>query len=231
MRICVTFNSCTNLIEEVHLKKVFLSESKRLMSKIPKDFYLRDDVLTISRELLGKVLCTQINNSITRGIIVETEAYNGVTDRASHAFGGRRTNRTEIMYQMGGLSYVYLCYGIHHLFNIVTNLKDIPHAVLIRAIEPIDGIDIMMKRRSFNEMKNSLSSGPGVASKALGIEVKHTGIDLTNNQIWVEDHGITVKESEIVKSPRVGVDYAGEDAKLPWRLELRAINGRVLLND
>ena len=111
--------------------------------KLQKDFYQREDVLTISRELLGKVLCTQFEGELTSGIIVETEAYAGETDQASHTYGGRRTLRTEVMYAPGGVSYIYLCYGIHHLFNVVTNFEGIPHAILIRAIKPIDGIDIM----------------------------------------------------------------------------------------
>jgi DNA-3-methyladenine glycosylase len=115
--------------------------------KLALEFYSRKDVELIARQLLGKVLCSNIEGDITCGMIVETEAYAGITDRASHAYGGRRTARTEIMYRPGGTAYVYLCYGIHHLFNVVTNVQDQPHAVLIRAIEPIEGIDVMLKRR------------------------------------------------------------------------------------
>ena len=117
------------------------------MSKLSADFYQRDDVLLISHELLGKVLCTNFHGKLTSGIIVETEAYAGITDKASHAYGGRRTKRTKTMYASGGTAYVYLCYGIHHLFNIVTNKENIPHAVLIRAIQPRVGIDIILQRR------------------------------------------------------------------------------------
>ncbi len=118
------------------------------MSKLNRDFYQREDVLSISRELLGKILCTNFDGKFTNGMIVETEAYAGETDHASHAYGGRRTNRTETMYSPGGTAYVYLCYGIHHLFNVVTNAEDNPHAILIRAIEPIKGIESMLQRRN-----------------------------------------------------------------------------------
>src|SRR5438132_14057715 len=116
------------------------------MQKLPPTFYQRADVLTIAKELLGKLLVTQFNGQVTSGRIVETEAYNGVIDRASHAFGGRRTKRTEVMYGNGGTAYVYFTYGMHHLFNVVTNKADVPHAVLIRAVEPITGIEEMLLR-------------------------------------------------------------------------------------
>ena len=148
------------------------------MSKLGIDFYQREDVLAISHELLGKVLCTNFNGSLTTGIIVETEAYAGVADRASHAYGGRRTNRTEVMYSPPGTAYVYLCYGIHHLFNVVTNVEGVPHAVLIRAIEPIEGIDIMLQRRKMSKLLPKLTAGPGILSQALGISTQHSWISL-----------------------------------------------------
>lgn len=187
------------------------------MSKLKKDFYLRDDVVQISKELLGKYLFTKLDGKLTAGIITETEAYAGITDKASHAWNGRRTKRTEVMFAEGGTAYVYLCYGIHHLFNIVTNQKDIPHAVLIRAIKPVEGISHILKRRDKIKIDKTISGGPGTASQALGILTKHSGIDLTGNKIWVEDKGIKIKGKEIIVGPRVGVDYAGEDAKLPYR--------------
>ena len=145
------------------------------MSKLQADFYQREDDLLISRELLGKVLYTNFHGELTSGIIVETEAYAGTTDKASHAYGGRRTKRTKIMYSPGGYAYVYLCYGIHHLFNIVTNKENIPHAVLIRAIQPRDGIEIMLQRRNKKKVDHSLTSGPGSLTRALGITVKDLG--------------------------------------------------------
>lgn len=190
------------------------------MLKLPKNFYLRDDVIQVSKELLGKVLYTRFNGKITAGIITETEAYAGVTDRASHAWNGRRTKRTEIMFCEGGMSYVYLCYGMHHLFNIVTNGIDVPHAVLIRAIRPVEGIATMEKRRGMLITKKHFSDGPATLTQALGIRTTHTGIDLTGNKIWLEDRSIRCNENEIIASPRVGVDYAGEHAKLQWRFRL-----------
>ncbi len=185
--------------------------------KIDKAYYSNPDVLFLARDLLGKVLVTRINGAVTSGIITETEAYAGVTDKASHAYGNRRTGRTEVMYQPGGVAYVYLCYGIHYLFNVVTSVQDEPHAVLIRAVEPLAGKAIIEKRRNRSIDKASVSSGPGSVSKALGIDLGLNSKDLTGNEIWIEDHGSRYDDSEIVAAPRVGVDYAGEDALLPWR--------------
>lgn len=185
--------------------------------KIDKAYYSNPDVLFLARDLLGKVLVTRINGAVTSGIITETEAYAGVTDKASHAYGSRRTGRTEVMYRPGGVAYVYLCYGIHYLFNVVTSVQDEPHAVLIRAVEPLAGKAIIEKRRNMSIDKASVSSGPGSVSKALGIDLGLNSKDLTGNEIWIEDHGFRYDDSEIVAAPRVGVDYAGEDALLPWR--------------
>jgi DNA-3-methyladenine glycosylase (3mg) len=185
--------------------------------KLPLSYYLNQDVLFLAKDLLGKVLFTQKDGQITAGIIVETEAYFGKIDKASHAYGGRRTNRTEIMYSEGGVSYVYLCYGIHHLFNIVTSVNGEPHAVLIRAIEPLIGQEIMEMRRNMPAAKSAISSGPGSAAKALGIDNSFNKKDLGGEEIWVEDRGIKYPEHEIFAGPRVGVAYAQEDAFLPWR--------------
>ena len=190
------------------------------MSKLPADFYQREDVLVISRELLGKVLCTNFHGKLTSGIIVETEAYAGVTDKASHAYGGRRTKRTETMYAKGGSAYVYLCYGIHHLFNIVTNKENIPHAVLIRAIQPRDGIEIMLQRRNKKKVDQLLTGGPGSLTRALGITVKDSGTFLMDNLIWLEDQNINYTNQDILSSPRIGVQYAGKDAQKPWRFQI-----------
>ncbi|OXA75127.1 DNA-3-methyladenine glycosylase [Flavobacterium aquidurense] len=185
--------------------------------KLPLSYYLNQDVIFLAKDLLGKVLFTQIEGQITAGLIVETEAYFGEIDKASHAYGGRRTNRTEIMYSEGGVSYVYLCYGIHHLFNIVTSIKNEPHAVLIRAIEPLSGTEIMELRRNMTITNSAISSGPGSAAKALGINANFNKKDLDGDEIWLEDHSIRYTEDEIVATPRVGVTYAKEDAFLPWR--------------
>ena len=185
--------------------------------KLPFSYYLNPDVLFLAKDLLGKVLFTQIDGEITAGVIVETEAYFGVQDKASHAYGGRRTNRTETLYQHGGISYVYLCYGIHNLFNIVSSVEGEPHAVLIRAIEPLIGLDIMETRRKMAATKAAISSGPGSAAKALGIDRSFNEKELTGEEIWVEDHNIRYTPDQIAAVPRVGVAYAQEDALLPWR--------------
>lgn len=185
--------------------------------KLDQSFYERDDVIAISKELLGKYLMTCTNGIVTGGIIVETEAYNGRCDKACHAYPNKRTKRTEIMYEPGGKAYVYLCYGIHYLFNITTNINNKADAILIRAIEPVEGIDVMLKRRNLETVKPQLTAGPGVLSQALGISKLHYGASLSESQVWVEDRNYSIKEENIVACPRIGVDYAEEDALLPWR--------------
>ena len=191
------------------------------MSKLLREFYVRPSVVQIAKDLLGKYLLTRLEDTATGGMIVETEAYAGPEDRASHAYNSRRTSRTEIMFHEGGVAYVYLCYGIHHLFNIVTNVEGIPHAVLIRALEPTDGVELMLHRRNMKEVSPKLSGGPGTLTQALGIKTTHTQTDLTGEQIWLEDRGFLVPEDEIIAGPRVGVSYAGEDAENPWRFQLK----------
>ncbi|SFN94759.1 DNA-3-methyladenine glycosylase [Chryseobacterium oleae] len=189
--------------------------------KLPLSYYLNQDVIFLAKDLLGKVLFTEINGDITAGIIVETEAYFGVVDKASHAYGGRRTERTETLYSQGGISYVYLCYGIHHLFNVVTSVDGEPHAVLVRAVEPFVGQEIMELRRNMPADKAAISSGPGSAAKALGIDRSFNKKNLTENEIWVEDHGIRYAPEVIIAGPRIGVAYAQEDALLPWRFYVK----------
>lgn len=189
--------------------------------KLPLQFYERSDVALVAKELLGKVLITNFNTIVTAGRIVETEAYNGIVDKASHAFNNRRTNRTEIMFGHGGVAYVYLCYGIHHLFNVVTNLQDVPHAVLIRAVEPVAGVPYMLERTGKLIAGFDLTRGPGNVSKALGISVKNTGSSLLANEIFIADDGSNINQKDIIVSARIGVDYAAEDALLPYRFSLR----------
>jgi DNA-3-methyladenine glycosylase len=191
------------------------------MHKLTRSFYLRSNVLNISRELLGKYIFTNIDKQLTGGIITEVEAYAGITDKASHAYGNRRTQRNEIMYAKGGVAYVYLCYGIHHLFNIVTNSADIPHAILLRGIKPTQGIETMLYRRNKLKLDKTLTSGPGSVSQALGIKTTLNGTDLTGNLIWIEDRGLNPKVEDIITAPRIGVDYAGDDALLPFRFMLK----------
>lgn len=171
----------------------------------------------LAKALLGKELYTQFDGIVTSGIITETEAYNGVDDRASHAFGGKFTPHTKTMYEAGGICYVYLCYGIHHLFNVVTNIEGVPHAVLIRNIKPLKGLDTILARRNKKKVNKTLSTGPGTLSQALGIKTKHNNTSLLGDTIWIEDAGIEIPENEIIITPRIGVDYAGEDALLPYR--------------
>lgn len=185
--------------------------------KLPLSFYQSTDVNNIAQQLLGKELSTCIDGKLTSGIIVETEAYGGVTDKASHAYNGRFTNRTKVMYEPAGITYVYQCYGIHFLLNIVTASQDIPHAVLIRAIEPTVGIDIMMERRGMATFKNTITKGPGALAKALGIDMHLNRKDILGDEIWISNNGISITSDQIIACPRIGVDYAAEDALLPWR--------------
>lgn len=194
------------------------------MAVIPRSFYLREDVVLIARELLGKVLLTKTPDGITSGVICETEAYNGVIDQASHAYGNRVTVRTEVMYRRGGTAYVYLCYGIHSLFNIVTSKKGIPHAVLIRGIKPLEGKEIMLLRTGKDKLNDRMGIGPGKVSKLLGLHFSDTGKDLCHRPapseptgIWLEDRGIIPDPSSINVTARIGVEYAGKDALLPYR--------------
>ncbi|HLF64313.1 MAG TPA: DNA-3-methyladenine glycosylase [Saprospiraceae bacterium] len=191
--------------------------------RLPRKFYTGDDVVSNAQALLGKILCTCIDGILTSGIIVETEAYHGPEDKASHAYNGCRTARTEIMYSQGGTAYIYLCYGIHHLFNVVTATKDVPHAILIRAIEPLEGIDLMLQRRDLSSLHHRLTAGPGALSMALGIHTGLSGTDLLhkNSPIWIDDRGTTVTSRQIIASHRVGVNYAGEWAQMPWRFRIK----------
>ncbi len=185
------------------------------MRKLPRSFYLSGDVVAIARDLLGKVLVTNFDGRVTTGIIAETEAYAGAGDRASHAYAGRRTQRNEVMYSEGGTAYVYLCYGIHHLFNVVTSSADIPHAVLIRAILPVEGLDLMRERRGGASRLST--GGPGTLTQALGIRTMHNGTDLLGDTIHIEDRSIALPSEAMITGPRIGVDYAGADALLPYR--------------
>lgn len=185
------------------------------------DFYQNNNVCEVARQLIGKVLITCFENTLTAGRIVETEAYNGVVDKASHAYGGRFTNRTAVMYEPGGIAYVYLCYGIHHLFNVVTNEASVPHAVLIRGIEPVDGVAHMLHRFKKVKFDHSIGRGPGNVTKALDIKTGHTGTSLLESSIFISDDGWKTSKTNILATPRIGVDYAEEDAALPYRFILK----------
>jgi|SRR5690554_859450 len=194
--------------------------------KLNKDFYNRP-VLSVSRDLLGKRLFSYIDGQLVSGIICETEAYAGVNDKASHAYGNRRTKRTESMYRAAGLANIYLCYGIHHLFNVVVNHAEIPEAVLIRGISIDRGISTALKRRNKSTFSTNICIGPGKVSQALGINTKDNLTSLLGDKIWIEDVNIQPKMSEIISSPRIGVDYAEEDALLPYRFQYKVSNNLI----
>lgn len=187
------------------------------MKKLPLSFYSRKDVLTIAREMLGKVVYTNIDGKLTSGRVVETEGYVGMVDKASHAFGGRRTSKNEHMYHAPATAYIYVCYGVHQMLNIVTNEKDIPDAVLIRAIEPIDGLEIMSQRTGKSEQDPTITRGPGNVGKALGIHKRNSGIHLLDDVIYLMDDGVELPKNSIGVSSRIGVGSAGDDALLPYR--------------
>jgi len=191
------------------------------MEKLPETFYQRANVVKIAKELLGKLLVTRFDGHLTAGRIVEAEAYNGVVDKAAHSYGGRRTRRTEIMYAKGGVAYVYLIYGLHHLFNVVTNLQDTPHAILVRGIEPVEGIDTMLGRMKKQRLDHTVGRGPGNVSKALGIRTVNTGVSLLGDTIFIASDGMKISPSRIIATPRIGVDYAAEDALLAYRFYVK----------
>ena len=188
---------------------------------LPQTFYQRNDVVLIANELIGKYLYTNIDGVVTGGIIVETEAYNGSEDRGSHAFNNKRTPRNQMMYRAGGVVYMYICYGIHDMLNIVTGTQDSSHAVLIRAIEPLTGIETMRERRNLFMDDNRLCQGPGALGKALGLNKVHNGIDLQGDVIWIEDEGLSFTEDKVKAAPRVGMNFEGPYKTIPWRFYLK----------
>ena len=190
-----------------------------MSEKVPRSYFDNSEVTLIAENLIGMHLCTVIDGELTKGMIVETEAYCGATDAACHAYPGKRTPRTETMYGSAGIAYVYLCYGMHHLFNIVTNKVGYADAVLIRGVEPIGGVEVMANRSKKNVNSVTLTNGPAKLTKALGIKTYHDGTKLDSQTIWIE-YGSNYSKP-IIKTTRIGVDYAGEDAKLPWRFYLK----------
>ncbi len=192
------------------------------MKKLPIEFYDRKDVVQIAKDLVGKIIISKFDGLVTSGRIVETEAYIGLIDKASHSFGGKRTARNEHMYASPGTAYVYICYGMHHLFNVVTNKQNIPDAVLIRAVEPLRGIDIMLQRTGKIKLDNTLTRGPGNVGKTLGISKDHSGLNLSGNKIFIgeddwHDNGLTPSDDFIGVSKRIGVESAGAAALYPYR--------------
>jgi DNA-3-methyladenine glycosylase len=186
------------------------------VSKLSRSAYLDPNPPRLAKFFLGKYLFVNSPKGLCGGIIYETEAYGGAKDKASHAYGNRRTARTEIMFSSGGYAYVYLCYGMYYLLNLVTGPKDVPQAILIRGVYITEGVEIVKARRKGIDQKH-WASGPGKVTLALGVTKKHQGCDLTGDTIWLEDRGIKVPSKEIVASPRVGIDYAEEWVHKPWR--------------
>ena len=191
------------------------------MNRIPLAFYERRDVVEIAKDLIGKILVTNFDGALTSGRIVETEAYVAHIDKASHAFQGKRTSRNEHMYASAGTAYVYICYGMHQMFNIVTNEKDIPDAVLIRAVEPLEGIDVMLQRTGKKHLDKTLTRGPGNVGKALGISKHHSGTHLLDDSIYLVNDDFKVSAKDLGTSPRIGVASAGSDALLPYRFYIK----------
>jgi DNA-3-methyladenine glycosylase len=189
--------------------------------KLSLEFYRRSNPVEIARELIGKHLFTRINGVLTGGRIVETEAYAHINDQACHSHLGRYTARTKVMYEPGGVAYTYLIYGRYVLFNIITNEAGKADAVLIRGLEPTEGIPEMLLRRGLTTVQRNLTAGPGLLTQALGITTAHYGTDLTGDLIWMEDRSEQVPHDDIIASPRVGIDYAGDDVSLPWRFRLK----------
>lgn len=187
--------------------------------KLSKKYFQQEDVVFLAKDLIGKLVVTEINGIRTGGIITETEAYSEI-EKGSHAYNKRKTERTKIMFEAGGLAYVYLCYGMHHLFNIVTGSKDIAQAVLIRSINPTIGVDEILRRRKKTRMDKNICNGPGKVCQALGITRSHYGMELTGNNIWMEQSLHPVSEQQITATPRIGIEYAEKDKLLPWRFLL-----------
>ena len=188
--------------------------------RLSREFYTRSNVLLVARELLGKLLVVpHESGKRVSGMIVEVEAYRGPEDRASHAYGGRRTKRTETMYGPGGTAYVYFVYGMYNQFNVVTNVEDIPHAILVRALEPVEGLDIMRRRRK-GRSEYELTSGPGRLCLAMGIDRRLDKADLLGRKVWIEE-GVSVSPRDIARGPRIGIDYAEKWVTKPWRFWIK----------
>jgi DNA-3-methyladenine glycosylase len=187
---------------------------------LPRSFYGREDPVEAAIDLLGKILRVDTGKGICAARIVEAEAYGGPKDRASHAWRGR-TPRNESMFGKPGTAYVYLCYGIHRMFNVVTAPENIPAAVLIRGVEPLQGHELMARRRKLDPEDRRLTAGPGALTAALGIRIEWDRTDLVCGPIRIEDDGVRISHAQILRRPRVGVNYAGPAAKFRWRFSIR----------
>ena len=195
-----------------------------MLNILEQDFYMNPDVVHLARQLLGKTITTKIDGLTTSGIIVETEAYRGPDDRGCHAFGGRLTERTKTMYSPGGTAYVYICYGMHPMFNVVTGPEGDAHAILIRAIEPIEGIDLMISRRKQKLSSLMLTNGPGKLAVSLGIKKDMDGSILYQNESPIQISGgiQNYNDEHIVTGLRVGMSvHVGPCAYRPWRFYIK----------
>lgn len=197
---------------------------------IPLSYYLNENVVFLAKDLIGKTLCSNIEGQLVKSIIVETEAYEGVTDKASHAYNNRFTERTKVMYQQGGIAYIYLCYGIHYLFNVVSHKKGTPHAVLIRGCIPYLGFETVKKRRNSSTLNFDTCIGPAKLSQAHGFTLQHNKQPLISETIYLDFNNFFEKELEILASPRIGIDYAEEDALLKYRFHLHEKNLKSIFN-
>jgi DNA-3-methyladenine glycosylase len=190
-------------------------------AKLSREFYTRTNVLVVARQLLGcRLVVPAADGTRVSGLIVETEAYVGPEDKASHAYGNRRTPRTETMFGMGGTAYVYFIYGMYYQFNAVTNKKDVPHAVLLRALEPLEGIEVMRGRRPVKKDRD-LTSGPGKLCQALGLDRSFNAEDLQGERVWIEAAERRIAPRNIESGPRIGIDYAEEYREKPWRFWIK----------
>lgn len=194
-------------------------------ARLARSWYEGDDPVDLARAMLGMVLVSEAGGARTSGVIVETEAYPGPHDQACHAHLGRRTARTESMFKAGGFSYVYTCRGTNHLLNLVTGQEGFPSAILIRAVEPLEGTEAMLERRGHEKVvKSRLAAGPGMMTVCLGITTALDRLDTTGAAapFWVEDRGFRLDaDGAILCSPRVGIPYAGEDIDKPWRFRVK----------
>lgn len=195
------------------------------MEKLKRSFY-EEDTIKVAQKLLGNILVHRTNNTLLYSKIVEVEAYKGIIDKAAHSYGGKRTKRTEVMYGIPGISYVFLIYGMYNCFNIITESKDIPTAVLVRAAEPLNNFDIMSLNRfgkPYSELSNrqkvNLTNGPGKLCMALNIDRSLNGEDLCKDNIYILENND--KDFDIESSKRIGIDYAEEAAEYKWRFYIK----------
>lgn len=193
--------------------------------KLNISFYRRDTLL-VAKELLGKKLVHKINGKILSGIIVETEAYMGIQDKAAHSYGGRKTERTKVMFEAGGVSYIYFIYGLYYCFNVVTAEEGIPQAVLIRALQPVEGIEDMALLRVNKNIKEltkkqiiNIANGPAKLCSALKLDKTLNAVNLTSDILYIED--VNYNNFEIVETTRIGIDYAEEAKYYPWRFYIK----------